>query len=133
MELVCEFSNQVKVMSEFECIELNDVDDVSVVKFTDEKVVDPARIEKMGTELLSLTGDDEGQKLLLNFENVKFFSSAAINKLIVLEKRVRSQGGKLRLSNLRPEVKDLFSFTNLDGLFTISDGESEAMDSFVEE
>ncbi|MEM9412418.1 MAG: STAS domain-containing protein [Planctomycetota bacterium] len=117
-------------MSDFECIELNDVDDVSVVKFTDEKVVDPARIEKMGSELLSLTGQDEHQKVLLNFENVRFFSSAAINKLIVLEKRMRSQGGKLRLSNLRPEVKDLFSFTNLDGLFKISDGESDAMNTF---
>ena len=117
-------------MSDFECIELDDVDDVSVIKFMDEKVVDPARIEKMGSELLSLASDDDRQKLLINFENVHFFSSAAINKLIVLEKRIRSQGGKLRLSNLRPEVKDLFSFTNLDGLFSIIDRQSEAIDSF---
>ncbi len=117
-------------MSDFECIELDNVDDVSVVKFMDDKVVDPARIEKMGTELLSIADDDEQKKLLINFENVHFFSSAAINKLIVLEKRVRAQGGQLKLSNLRPEVKDLFSFTNLDGLFKIADQQSDAIDSF---
>ena len=117
-------------MSEFECIKLQDVEDVAVVKFNDEKVVDPARIEKLGSELLSLADDDNRQKLLLNFDNVTFFSSAAINKLIVLEKRMRAQGGKLKLSNLRPEVKDLFSFTNLDGLFTIKEEEKEAISSF---
>ena len=119
-------------MSDFECIELDDVKDVSVIKFTDEKVVDPARIEKMGSELLSLAGHDDRQKLLINFENVRFFSSAAINKLIVLEKRMRAQGGKLQLSDLRPEVKDLFSFTNLDGLFSIADRQAAASDSFEE-
>ena len=117
-------------MSEFECIDLNDVDDVSVVKFKDEKVVDPARIEEMGNELLSLASRDDREKLLINFENVKFFSSAAINKLIVLEKRVRAQGGKLKLSNLRPEVRDLFSFTNLDNLFSIVDVQEEAIKKF---
>lgn len=120
-------------MSDFECIDLDDVNDVAVVKFKDEKVVDPARIEEMGTELFSLASDDDRKKLLINFENVKFFSSAAINKLIVLEKRVRAQGGKIKLSNLRPEVRDLFSFTNLDNLFSIVDGQDEAIQSFGQE
>ena len=80
--------------------------------------------------MLSLTNGEDGQKLLVDFENVKFFSSAAINKLIVLEKRMRAQGGQIKLSNLRPEVRDLFSFTNLDSLFSIADGNDEAMESF---
>ena len=70
------------------------------------------------------------EKLLINFENVSFFSSAAINKLIVLEKRMRARGGAIRLSNLRPEVRDLFSYTNLDSMFQIKDEQSEAIDSF---
>ncbi len=91
-------------MDEFDCIELDNVESVSVVKFKDEKVMDPARIEKLGLELLALVDRDERDNILINFENVKFFSSAAINKLIVLEKQVRARGGKIRLSNLRPEV-----------------------------
>lgn len=113
-------------MSDFECIELEDVDGVSVVKFRDERVVDPSRIEQMGSELLSLSADKR-RKLLINFSNVSFFSSAAINKLIVLEKRVRADGGTLKLSNLRPEVRDLFTFTNLDGLFSIVDEQADAI------
>ena len=120
-------------MSDFECIDLNELDDVSVVKFKDEKVVDPARIESMGTELLSLASGDDPRKILINFENVTFFSSAAINKLIVLEKRIKAQGGKLKLSNLRPEVRDLFSFTNLDNLFSILEDQKEAISEFASE
>ncbi|MDG1874624.1 MAG: STAS domain-containing protein [Mariniblastus sp.] len=93
--------------------------------------MDPARIERLGKELLSLVKDgDDSANILINFENVSFFSSAAINKLIVLEKRIRGTGGQIRLSNLSPEVRDLFSYTNLDSMFQIKDEQSEAMDSF---
>ena len=119
-------------MEDFECIELNNVEQVSVVKFKDHKVMDPARIETMGRELLSLVEGDDAEKVLINFENVSFFSSAAINKLIVLEKRVRGNGGQIRLSNLRPEVRDLFSYTNLDSMFKIKDEQHEAIESFQE-
>lgn len=120
-------------MSDFECIQLDDVDKVSVIKFIDEKVMDPSRIEQLGVELMSLAEAEDRNKLLINFDNVKFFSSAAINKLIVLEKRMRAQGGKLRLSNLRPEVRDLFSFTNLDSLFDIRGGQEDAIEAFGNE
>lgn len=119
-------------MDEFQCIELNNVNDVFVVKFKDQKVMDPARIETMGKELMSLVKESDSEKMLINFDNVSFFSSAAINKLIVLEKRVRAQGGQIRLSNLRPEVRDLFSYTNLDSMFEIKSEQKEALASFKE-
>ncbi|MFT5300065.1 MAG: anti-sigma B factor antagonist [Mariniblastus sp.] len=118
-------------MEDFECIELDSINEVSVVKFKDQKVMDPSRIETMGKELLSLVDNDDSENVLINFENVSFFSSAAINKLIVLEKRIRAQGGQIRLSNLRPEVRDLFSYTNLDSMFQIKDEQDEAIESFA--
>ena len=119
-------------MRDFECIELDSVQDIAVVKFKDQKVMDPERIEVLGKELLSLIDEDDSDSVVINFENVSFFSSAAINKLIVLEKRVRARGGQIRLSNLRPEVRDLFSYTNLDKVFDIKDGQSDAIDSLVD-
>jgi anti-anti-sigma factor len=116
-------------MSQFECIELDNVEEVAVVKFTDEKIMDPARIEQLGKELLHLTDSDQNEKVVINFDNVKFFSSAAINKLIVLEKRMRARGGQMMLSNLRPEVRDLFNLTNLDDLFKIENEQSDAIKS----
>ena len=124
-------------MTDLQCIEIDSINDVSVVKLKDEKVMAPAQVETLGAELLSLVettptedGDGASTNVLINFENVRFFSSGAINKLIVLEKRVRAGGGQIRLSNMQPEVRDLFSYTNLDQMFDILSNQTEAMESF---
>ena len=124
-------------MTDLQCIEIDSINDVSVVKLKDEKVMAPAQVETLGAELLSLvesnpTGDggSTGANVLINCENVRFFSSGAINKLIVLEKRVRAGGGQIRLSNMQPEVRDLFSYTNLDQMFDILNNQTEAIESF---
>ena len=73
-------------MADFQCIEIDSISNVSVVKLKDEKLMAPAQVETLGDELLSLV---EGQltvdqaNVLINFENVRFFSSGAINKLIL--------------------------------------------------
>ena len=76
--------NMGLAMEDFECIELENVEAVSVVKFKDKKVMDPARIEQLGLELLTLVDDDKPENVLINFENVNFFSSAASFSLISL-------------------------------------------------
>jgi anti-sigma B factor antagonist len=57
-------------MGEFQRIHVSDVDNVSVVRFTDRKILDELIIQDLGQELFSLVGDDRPRKLLLNFTNV---------------------------------------------------------------
>ena len=116
-------------MENLQCLDLENLQKVAIVKFKDHKVMDPARIEQMGAELLSLLDDEDNEDLVVNFENVSFFSSAAINKLIVLEKHIRARGGEIRLTNLQPEVRDLFSYTHLDQVFQIRDDQDAAIKS----
>ncbi len=115
-------------MSNFECIDVNESGDVSIVRLVDEKVMDPERVQKLGSELLALPED--GDRILINMENVKFLSSAAINKLIVLEKRLRGSGGQIKLSNLCPEVREVFTITNLNSVFDIMEEQDDALSSF---
>ena len=116
-------------MSDFDCIQLDDHAKASVIRFTDEKVMEPSRIEQLGQELLSLAENKSPRNLVINFDNVSFFSSQAINKLIVLERRMKSLGGQILLSNMRPEVRDLFSYTNLDSVFEIHEEQDDAIQS----
>ena len=116
-------------MENFDCLDFENVENVAIVKFKDPKVIDPERIEKMGRELLALLEDDSNEDMVVNFENVSFFSSAAINKLIVLEKHMRARGGEIRLTNLLPEVRHLFSYTHLDQVFQIREDERDALES----
>ena len=110
-------------------ITVTDVGDVAVINFVDRKILDEANIQEMGRELYSLI-EDQRQKLLLNFNNVEFLSSAALGKLISLDKKVKEANGQLRLSNIRPEIYEVFAITRLNKLFEIHDDEADALATF---
>ncbi len=117
-------------MSEFQCIRLSKQNEVAVVQLVDDKVMDAERIAMLGEELLSLADSQQGAKVLINMDNVRFLSSSAINKLIVLERRLTGNGGDLKLSNLSPEVEEVFNITQLSSVFDICPDEQNAIESF---
>jgi anti-sigma B factor antagonist len=111
-------------------LQLTPVGDVTVVRFVDRKILDEANIQELGQELFHLVEDEKRLNLLLNFSSVEFLSSAALGKLITLDKKVKSHGGKLKLSNIRPEIYEVFAITKLNKLFDIKDDEADALASF---
>lgn len=111
-------------------LDVSEVGDVSIVRFVDRRILDASNIEELGDELFGLVENDGLKYLLLNFTGVEFLSSAALNKLIILDKKVKSNGGKLVLCDLRQEIKEVFAITRLDQLFTISDSEQSALTEF---
>ncbi len=101
--------------------------EISVVRFNDQKIIDPAAIEELGLELFELIEKDGRKKIVLNFQNVEFLSSAALGKLITFEKKAKKEGSAIILSNIAPEIFQVFSITNLDKLFKIKDTEADAL------
>ena len=114
-------------MSGHRRLELSEVDDVTVVRFVDRKLLDATNIQELGDELFGLVEKDNRKRLLLNFSNVEFLSSAALNKLIILNKKVKTHQGKLKLCSLRPEILEVFAITRLNQLFDIADDEADAL------
>lgn len=111
-------------------LEVSEVGDVTIVRFVDRKILDEANIQELGQEMFQLVEEDNRQKLLLNFSNVEFLSSAALGKLITLDKKVKTHGGKLKLTNIRPEIYEVFAITKLNKLFEIKDDEADALASY---
>lgn len=103
---------------------------VSVVRFIDKKIVDSASIEQLGEEMNSLVSIDKREVILLNFEGVEFMSSAALNKLISLNSKLKAVQGRLKLCNLRAEIKEVFTITRLDRVFDIRKTEPDAIEAF---
>jgi anti-sigma B factor antagonist len=50
--------------------------------------------------------------------------------LVSLSKKIREQGGELRLANLNEDLRTLFELTKLDTLFHIASDREEALASF---
>ncbi len=117
-------------MSVHRRIQLSEADGVTVVNFLDHKILDAGNIQELGEELFGLVEEDGVKSLLLDFGNVEFLSSAALNKLIMLDKKVKQHGGQLKLCNLKPEIQEVFVITRLNQLFEIRDSVDVALKAF---
>lgn len=111
-------------------IDVEDVGDVTVVKFVDKRILDEQNIQLIGEQLFGLVDDDGKRKVLLDFENVEYLSSAALGKLITMNKKVRGVSGQLRLCNIRPEIYEVFEITRLNKVFPIYDDQETALEAF---
>src|SRR4030095_12429956 len=94
-------------------LEVEPIGDVTVVNFIDRKILDEQNIQIIGEQLFSLVETEQVKKLLLNFRNADFLSSAALGKLISLDKKVQAAGGKLVLCNIDPQIYEVFEITQL--------------------
>lgn len=117
-------------MASHKRIDVSKIGDVTVVKFVDRKILDETGIQELGSELFSLVELDNRRSILLNFDNVDFLSSAALGKLITLDRKVKSAQGRLKMSNIRPEILEVFQITKLNKVFDIRGEEAEAISAF---
>lgn len=111
-------------------ITVEDVGDVAVVQFVDKKILDEQNIQMIGDDLFRLVDELGRRKLLLNFSNVDFMSSAALGKLIRLHQRMSQVGGKLVLCNISKDIMTVFTLTKLDKMLKIVKDEQTGLGSF---
>ena len=80
-------------MNEPQRLETQHNGDVTVVRFRDPRITDSLEIEELGRELYQLAAEYSHGKLVLNFSEVEFLSSAVLGKLIRLNGKVKAGGG----------------------------------------
>ena len=69
-----------------------------------------------------------GEKtFVIDFEHTGYIDSSGLGVLVSLSKKIREQGGELRLAGLNEDLRTLFELTKLDTLFKIADSRSEAL------
>src|SRR5512145_2037365 len=121
------FPRGVFRMSEYRRLDVKEVGDVTVIRFRDHKIVEDLNIQELAQEMFQLVEKDRHENILLNFSGVDFLSSAALGKLITMDKKVKAAGGMLKLSNIKPEIYEVFAITKLNRLFDIKDEEADAL------
>jgi len=111
---------------------ITDVGDVTVVRFADRRILDDVNIQEIGQELYQLVEEEHRDRVLLNLCDVDFLASSALGKLITLQRKIKARGGTLKLSNVRPEIYEVFAITKLNAKFEIHDEEEEALKAFAD-
>ncbi len=111
-------------------LEVEDIGDIAVVNFVDKKILDEQNIQMIGDDLFRLVDELGRRKVLLNFANVEFMSSAALGKLITLHRKLQAVQGKLILCNIAKDILDVFKITKLDRILTIALDEQAGLQMF---
>ena len=108
-------------------LRIRSVEDVTVVRFQETSILDTELIHAIAEELKQLIETENGKKLLLDFTEVKFFSSSALGILVTLSKKLAEIDGELVICALASELIKVFKITNLDKLFKFADNEDQAL------
>ena len=108
-----------------------ETDGVLIVYFNDTKILDEPKIQKIGTELMNApTNATSDKRLVLNFTGVGFMSSAMIGKLVLLNKKCKTDGVALKLSDISGNVSEVFKIMKLNKVFDMYKTEEKALKSF---
>jgi len=94
--------------------------DVTLVTLNDERIIEDQHIKALEDVLMQVVDKNEHRKLVLNFANVQFMSSAFLGLLVRIHKRVLDRSGQLQLVNLDPKIRKVFEITRLERVFDIS-------------
>jgi anti-sigma B factor antagonist len=111
-------------------LEVAKTGEVSVVTFTDQKILDEAAIQELGAELFALVEQDNRKRILLDFTGVEFLSSAALGKLITFDRKLKTAQGRLKMCGLAPGILEVFQVTKLNKVFDIRSEQAEALAAF---
>lgn len=111
-------------------LDVSEVGDVTIVRLRDRRITEDRRIQRMAQELFHLVEGEDRRKLIVDFSSVDFLASAALGKLITLDKKATARGGVLKLSNICPQLSQIFAVTKLDRLFDIEKDAAAALAAF---
>ncbi|MEY4185666.1 MAG: hypothetical protein RIT02_700 [Planctomycetota bacterium] len=117
-------------MSKDRRIDIEEIGAVTVVRLLEKKILDEANIEALGQELYALVDKDGRRKVVLDFKAVEYLSSAALGKLVSLEKKMNLAKGKLVLCNIRKDIYEVFKLLQLGKVLTICSDLDEAIGKF---
>jgi len=102
-------------------------DDVGVASFRTSRILDQSNVMQLAEEFDGLLAKYKLKKVVLNFANVRYMSSAVMGKLVSLYKQLAAAGGELRLCCIGDSIFEIFKIMRFDKLFKIRTTEDEAV------
>jgi len=74
--------------------------------------------------------EEGSRKFVIDFSKTGYIDSSGLGVLVSLSKKIREQGGELRLAGLNADLQTLFELTTLATLFAITRTAEEALAAF---
>ena len=79
-------------------------------------------------QLTPLIGSDT-PRLVIDLSQLEYISSAGLRVLLLVARKVQQAQGKMALFGLAPGVREVFSISGFDTIFTVRDDAAAAMEA----
>ena len=111
-------------------LEVEQVGDVTVVRFAVRTILDSQAIEAMGGQLFGLVESAGCRKFVVSFANVESVGTAMLGKFILLHRKLEGAGGRVVLCQVGDFLAEIFKVLDFPRLFRIYADEQAALQSF---
>jgi anti-anti-sigma factor len=106
---------------------IREVDGIQVIEFEGNLDTSTAPDAENTVHDLLASGTD---KLLINFENLNYISSAGLRVLLTTAKKMRASGGSLKICSLNATVREVFDISGFSTILSVTESEQEAIAAF---
>jgi anti-sigma B factor antagonist len=74
--------------------------------------------------------DDQRYKIIVNFKELNYISSAGLGVFMGFIEEIRERGGDIKMSNMTPKIYRVFDLLGFPTLYDIVEEEEEAVSKF---
>jgi anti-sigma B factor antagonist len=108
-------------------VEISGNNKSAVISFKGASLIDADCITSAREQIKEFLRRNQPKKIVVDFSEVKFFSSQVLGILLDLRSRVAVYGGEVVISSIEPRLHRIFKITSLDKIFSFfPDKESAA-------
>jgi len=90
--------------------------------------VDLYNVGELKQSVFKLLDSEDVESLIIDMNGVSYMDSSGVGALVAGQKKVKTQGGKFALLNIKEDVLNILKLATLDQFFTIYEGESDIQD-----
>lgn len=105
-------------------------DEVTIVYFRDEPILDFPHACQLGREFGDLLNATDHPRIIVDFRDVEYMGAMVIAELISARRHISERNGSLKLCGMHENIRDIFRLMKVDELFEIHDTREEASQSF---
>lgn len=114
-------------LTQKESLEIAGDDEVAVVSFLVPSLTNEDEIEACFNKLIVFIGRKKPSKLIIDFGQVRFFSSRVLGELLKVKAKLDSFGGRVVISAINPQLYRVFKVTSLDKIFSFYPDKESAL------
>jgi anti-sigma B factor antagonist len=117
------------LLSEFKpaYFDLSEESGVVIGRFHVPRLTEDQNVEQLGQDLFALVEQFDKRKIILSLHSVEYLTSSVLGKLITLHRKLHRKQGRLILTDLQAEVKEIMRLSRLIDYFATAETVANAL------